>query len=187
MTSKRRSPPLAGPAHGLGLDHGEVELAETDPRWRDAFERLARKLRAALGDVALSVEHVGSTAVPGLVAKPILDIAVGLAPNADLQLVVTTLEGCGFEYRGDNRDDGGRLFVLNSRPWHRVAHVHVVDHGDARWLCYLAFRDQLRRDGVVCASYAQVKRDLAAQFPHDRRSYTAAKASFIKGLLARPD
>jgi len=168
---------------GLGLDYGEVELAHTDPRWPDAFEHLSGRLRAALGPAAVAIEHVGSTAVPGLLAKPILDIAVGLVANADPHDVVESFVACGLEYRGDNGDDGGRLFVLNARPLHRVAHVHVVDYGDLRWTRYLALRDRLRRDPDARTRYEEVKRELASEFPSDRRSYTAGKAAFIRGLL----
>lgn len=168
---------------GLGLDHGDVAIVCSDPRWPGAFERIAEQIRSVLGDALDAVEHVGSTAVPGLVAKPILDIAVGLAPNTHLGGVIAALERWGFEYRGDNGDEGGHLFVLDARPHHRVAHVHVVERGDRCWRLYLTFRDRLRTDPVARDSYADVKRELAGRFPHDRRSYTASKAEFIRGLL----
>jgi len=98
--------------------------------------------------------------------------------------VVGSLVAWGLEYRGDNGDNGGRLFVLNARPFHRVAHVHVVDHGDLCWTRYLAFRDRLRRDEGARTRYEEAKRQLARQFPQDRCNYTAGKASFIAGLLA---
>lgn len=169
---------------GLGLTYGEVELARTDPRWSDAFEHLAVTLRAALGPAAVAVEHIGSTAVPGLLAKPILDIVIGLAATADVDGVVGSLAACGLEYRGDHGDDGGRLFVLNARPLHRVAHVHVVEFGDLRWTRYLAFRDRLRRDEEARTEYEEAKRQLARVFARDRRNYTAGKTPFIARLLA---
>lgn len=169
---------------GLGLDHGRVELVATDRRWAEAFGRLAANLREALAGAVEAVEHVGSTAVADLVAKPILDIAVGLTAGADVEGVVAALGSAGYEYRGDNGDDGGRLFVLDVRPLHRVAHIHVVHFGDARWYRYLEFRDRLRTDSAARADYAALKEQLARECPTDRRSYTAAKAGFIRRLLA---
>lgn len=149
-----------------------------------AFESLASELKACLGDVAVEIEHVGSTAVPGLAAKPILDVAVGLTPGVDVEEVAALLEQMDFEYRADKGDQGGRLFVLNARPRHRVAHVHVVEYGDARWRRYLALRDRLRRDVEARGRYEAVKRDLARQFPADRPNYTAGTASVVEEILS---
>lgn len=173
-------------ASGLGLDYGTVVLVESDERWPLAFARLARDLKACLGHAAVEIEHVGSTAVPGLVSKPILDVAVGLKPATAVQATTDVLERNGFEYRGDNGAQGGRLFVLNARPQHRVAHVHVVDYGDARWRRYLAFRERLRDDREARERYAAVKRELALRFSDDRPSYTAGKASVIGAIVAEP-
>src|SRR5574341_567856 len=107
----------------LGLARGTVRLVNGDPGWPGAFQRLAARLRPALGPLAVAIEHVGSTAVPGLAAKPILDIAVGLAPDADPGQFVARLAPLGWIFRGDNADSG-LLFVLEDRPAHRVAHLH---------------------------------------------------------------
>jgi GrpB-like predicted nucleotidyltransferase (UPF0157 family) len=110
----------------LGLTYGQVRLVPSDPRWPAAFQRLAAELRAALGDLATAVEHVGSTAVPGLAAKPILDLVVGLAPGTNPDRVTATLAPLGYQFRGDKGDQGGLLLVLEDRPAHRVAHLHLV-------------------------------------------------------------
>jgi GrpB-like predicted nucleotidyltransferase (UPF0157 family) len=80
-------------------------------------------------------------------------------------------------------DEGGLLLVLEDRPAHRVAHLHVVGYGDAQWRRYLALPDRLRADQAARSAYAQLKGDLAAQFSGDHRAYTAAKAAFIQQLL----
>jgi GrpB-like predicted nucleotidyltransferase (UPF0157 family) len=167
----------------LGLEYGQVRLVDGDPGWPGAFQRLAAELHLALGPLAVGVEHVGSTAVPGLAAKPILDVAVGLAPDADPDRVIALLAPLGWIFRGD-KGDAGLLFVLEDRPAHRLAHVHVVGYGDARWQGYLAFRERLRTDPAARAAYAAFKRGLAERFAGDRRAYTAAKDSFIAELLA---
>jgi GrpB-like predicted nucleotidyltransferase (UPF0157 family) len=156
-------------------------LVDGDPGWGEAFARLAAELGRALDGA--TIEHVGSTAVPGLRAKPILDVAVGVASPSERELR-RRLEPLGFVWRGDAAGDGGLLFVLENRPDRRVAHVHVVEHGGRDWREYLAFRDRLRRDAAARAAYVELKEALAARFPHDRGSYTAGKHDFIEALLA---
>lgn len=168
----------------LGVTYGQVRLVDSDPGWPQAFEQLAAELRPALGKLAVAVEHVGSTAVPGLVAKPILDLAIGLAPATDPHHVIAAIERLGYVYRGDKGDTGGLLFVLEDRPAQRIAHLHVVAHGGAKWRQYLAFRDRLRIDPDARAAYTQVKRSLGEQFAGDRQAYTAGKAMFVAELLS---
>jgi GrpB-like predicted nucleotidyltransferase (UPF0157 family) len=168
----------------LGLTYGQVRLVDSDPGWPRAFVCLAAELRSALGELAVAVEHVGSTAVPGLVAKPILDLAVGLAPATDPDHVIRAIGRLGYAYRGDKGDSGGLLFVLEDRPAHRIAHLHVVPHGGEPWRQYLAFRDRLRSDADARAGYAEVKRRLGERFADDRQAYTAGKAAFVARLLA---
>jgi GrpB-like predicted nucleotidyltransferase (UPF0157 family) len=170
----------------LGLMYGEVQLVPGgDPGWETEAHRFSDALRAALGPEAVGVEHVGSTAVPGLTAKPILDFAVGLTPEAETGRVTTALEALGYEFRGDAGDEGGLVFVLEVRPRFRVAHVHVVRHGDAQWRRYLFVRDRLRADPEARAAYAELKIGLAERYPNDRASYTAAKGSFFTALFAQ--
>ena len=168
----------------LGLAYGQVRLAPNDPGWPGAFRRLAVELRATLGDLAVAVEHVGSTAVPGLAAKPILDVVVGLAPGTDPDRVITALAPLGAQFRGDKGGEGGLLLVIEDQPAHRVAHLHLVGHGDRQWRRYLALRDRLRADPAARTAYAQLKGRLAGRFSGDRRAYTAAKAAFIGHLLS---
>ena len=170
-------------AAGLGLDRRDVRLVESDPRWTEVYAQLAVELQPLISIEAIAIDHVGSTSVPGLIAKPILDVAIGLRPGDDGVTIVPTLEAVGFEFRGDQGDQGGLLFVLNAKSDYRVAHLHVVEHGDRRWARYLAFRDRLRADPVARDRYSRLKRLLCEQFPKDRPSYTRAKASFVDEIL----
>jgi GrpB-like predicted nucleotidyltransferase (UPF0157 family) len=167
------------PADALGLTKGQVRLAEPDPRWPAAFEYLAAVLRASLGESAAAIEHVGSTAVAGLPAKPILDMAVHLAPCADVDHVIEALEEQGYEFRGDQGNEGGLLFVLEDQPAHRVAHVHAVRSGDPQWQRYVAVRDRLRSDPIARDAYRALKRQLADQHAGDRGAYTDGKSKFL--------
>ena len=170
---------------GLGLDRGTVRLTPARSEWGAIAERLAAAIRKALGERAVSVEHVGSTAVPGLAAKPIIDIAVGVSGEAGADAVRDRLEAVGFEFRGNAGDSGGLVFVLSARPQHRVAHVHVVEHGGSQWRRYLAFRDLLLEHESARALYERTKSDLAARFRNDRNSYTNAKDEVVRSLLER--
>jgi GrpB-like predicted nucleotidyltransferase (UPF0157 family) len=143
-----------------------------------------QKWPPALGDSACGVEHVGSTAVSGLSAKPIIDIAVGSRPGGAVAELRARLEPHGFIHRGDMGSQGGVLFVLETAPWHRIAHVHVVPYGGESWVGYLAFRDLLRRDPAARDSYVRLKRTLAQRFPGDRAAYTAGKDQLVSALLS---
>jgi GrpB-like predicted nucleotidyltransferase (UPF0157 family)/GNAT superfamily N-acetyltransferase len=167
----------------LGLQRGVVTLHDHDERWAKAFQHHAEVLRRALANQVTAIEHVGSTAVVDLVAKPIVDVAARLAPDADERSLVTALDHRGYEFRGDQGAEGGLLFVASDAPCRRTVHVHVVRHDDPEWERYLLFRGRLRRDREVRAAYAALKDELAQRFPDDRVAYTAAKEAFIEAVL----
>ena len=171
---------------GLGLQSGTVRLVEARAEWGVVASRLATSIEQALSDRAARVEHVGSTAVPGLVAKPIIDLAAGVR-GASATAVREPLERLGYHYRGDAGERGGLVFVLEDRPRHRVAHVHVVELDGAQWQRYLAFRDLLRSDAPARAAYARLKLELARNFAQDRKAYTDAKQGPVSDLLEMHD
>lgn len=166
---------------GLGLTHGSVRVVDYDPRWEHAYRRLEAELRRKLGENLADVAHVGSTSVPGLAAKPILDVAVLLAPDASVPKLA------GFTYRGDKGSNGGHLFIAELAAKTVTAHIHVIMQGDEQWQHYLAIRDRLRIDPQARADYAELKHRLAEEFPDNRGRYTAAKAEFLARLIASGD
>ena len=170
----------------LGLTHEQVEVAESDSRWRLVFDALAAQLRTALADLDVVVEHVGSTSVPGLAAKPIIDVAVGIRGEIAIERIIQVLGPLGYIYRRDEGASGGQLFVVDEdgQPGNRIAYVHVVTTADPQWARYLGFRDLLRGNPDARIEYEELKRRLAAEFPDDRIGYTSAKQSFIEHLLA---
>lgn len=170
---------------GLGLDYGTVRLAAARPEWVEFAKRVAQAIRDQLGRSVVSVEHVGSSAVPGLATKPIIDLAVGLEGQVPPELVKSSLGRMGYQFRGDAGDQGGLVFVLDARPKHRVVHLHVVDHGGVQWRRYITFRDLLLSDASARERYERIKRELAERFPGDRKAYTGAKASIVHDLLQR--
>jgi GrpB-like predicted nucleotidyltransferase (UPF0157 family) len=136
----------------------------------------------ALSDAAPSVEPIGSSSVVGLLAKPIVDLAVGQAPEQDLGALQRRLEVDGWIYRGDAGSEGGHVFVLQDRPWHRVAHLHVVAVASGEWRDYLRLRDLLRESSQARERYAAVKRRLLASGV-GRAGYTTGKSEIVRSLL----
>lgn len=167
----------------LGLPRWRVRVADSDPAWAKVYARLEPELWQALGSRAVGIEHVGSTSVPGLPAKPILDVAIGLGPDADRDAVIQALCSIGFTYRGDGGNSVGHLLVWEDAPEHRLVHLHVIPHGGHEWRHYVVVRDRLRADPTARDAYASLKRELAERFSDDRPSYTKGKAEFITGLL----
>lgn len=170
-------------AAGLGLDYGVVELRRTTDTWVTVGSALRERVATVLaGDGR--VEQIGSSSVVGLLAKPIIDLAFGLVAGDDLPQITSTLATGGWVYRGDAGDSGGHVFVLDSRPQHRVAHLHAVDLGGTQWVNYLRLRDLLRSNPTARQAYEDVKVRLAAQHPDDREAYTEGKTDVVTTLLA---
>ena len=169
---------------GLGLDYGVVRLERTTEAWIVAGAQLRDRLQTSLGSLVDGIEQVGSSSVRGLLAKPIVDLAAGVAGPHELAALIDALEPDGWIYRGDAGDDGGHVFVLEARPWHRVAHLHIVEHEGPQWRNYLRFRDLLRRNADARSRYEAVKAVLAEQHRTDRTAYTTGKSEVVNELLA---
>lgn len=164
----------------LGVRRGLVVLAEPSPRWAEAFDGFAAALAPTRPAEALAIEHIGSTAVPGLPAKAILDVAIGQQPGSAPEPLHEWLMHAGHLYRGEadgNRPD--RMYALELQPGVRLVNVHVLDHGCGQWQRYLAFRDHLRAHPAERDGYGQLKRGLALEHPEDRLAYVQAKTQFI--------
>ena len=164
-----------------GLAHGTVQLAEWTPRWTELFDEEAARLRAALGSLALAIEHYGSTSVPGLVAKPLLDILVGGLEATDAAPYTAALAPLGYDYAAQA---GVPEHLVFGRGAARTHLVHVVRYGGGAWHRALAFRDALRADAALRDTYGALKRDLAQHHGGERSRYTAAKSAFVARVLA---
>ncbi len=169
-------------ADELGLEQTEVRLAPHNPEWEALGVAECFLVEHLLGDLALAVAHVGSTSVPGLAAKPILDIAVAVEDRTGTDEVVSHLCRAGdYSFEGDKRSEGGLLFV-RGHP-RRTAHVHVVGIKTQAWGDYLRFRALLCDDADARGRYESAKRRLARTYPHDRAGYTKAKSGIVEELL----
>lgn len=172
--------------YGLGLARSETALRAHDVRWEEAYRTTETRLRGIVGDLPVAIEHVGSTSVPGLIAKPILDIALAFADRASLDQAATQLSLAGYEWRGDFRDSGGVVFV-EGPEFARTVYLHLVERDDPQWDRYVRFRDLLRTDRALRVQYEAVKLELAARYPHDRTAYTDGKDRFIRQALKPPE
>ena len=162
-----------------------IEVVAYDPSWQDRFEKVAAALSGALADgPAASVEHVGSTSVPGLAAKPILDIDVIVAPE-DVPSAVAALVRIGYVHRGDLGVAGREAFFAQDEDPRR--HVYVCAAGTLNVRNHLAVRDVLRRRDDLRDEYAAVKLALAAEPDMDIDTYIARKSDVLQKVLAVAD
>ena len=160
-----------------------VTLHAYDPAWPAGFRREADVLTAALGPwVTGGVHHVGSTAVPGLAAKPIIDIMVGVADLESSRPCIDVVAGLGYCY-APHRADVMHWFCKPS-PTRRTHHLQLVPTGSERFTDVLRFRDYLRAHPPVAEEYAALKRDLAARYADDRGAYTEGKSAMVAEVNA---
>ena len=161
-----------------------VEIAEYDPAWPGAYERERAAVLEALGDLVFAIEHVGSPSVPGLGAKPIIDIMIGLRDLAGHARCVAPLQFLGYEHKGEFGIPGRHYFRKPVRG-PRTHQVHMVEHVSDFWVRHLLFRDYLRENPHEAAAYDRLKRELAARFGTDVEGYTEAKREFIQSALVK--
>jgi GrpB-like predicted nucleotidyltransferase (UPF0157 family) len=161
-----------------------IRLMPYDPGWPGAFERERAALEAAIGDAASGgIHHVGSTAVPGLEAKPIVDILVGVESLESSKSLFEPLARLEYHYAPYRADE--MHWLCKPGPTRRTHHLHLAPTGGRRYAEELAFRDRLRANPDTARAYAELKRDLAARFPDDRDAYTEAKSDFIREALRK--
>ncbi|MCP4443582.1 MAG: GrpB family protein [Aureispira sp.] len=167
----------------LGLKRHTVQLVSHHPLWKDYFAETKSALMEWIGAYVLDIQHVGSTAILDIQAKPIMDIAIAVADLGVLKFIIVPLEQHGYEYRGDSGKDGGHLFVKCSSPDIRTEHIHIVHINDEQWTNYLNFRNSLNDKKELAQQYSQLKKELEQKYFDNRRAYTKAKNDFIHKVL----
>jgi GrpB-like predicted nucleotidyltransferase (UPF0157 family) len=161
-----------------------VEIVDYRDTWPAAFRAIADELaRAWVGD-AVTIEHIGSTAVPGLCAKPVIDVLLGVEALAAAEWHASRLSALGYRYRPEYEAQipDRRYFVRDATTQAPRVHLHAVLLGGRIWRDHLAFRDALRRDPALLDQYAVLKTTLAAT--PGKAEYTEAKGPFIRAVLA---
>jgi GrpB-like predicted nucleotidyltransferase (UPF0157 family) len=161
-----------------------VEILPYSDAWPEHFRVVRDELRAACAPTPVTVEHTGSTSVPGLAAKPVIDVLLGVSTLRDVESRIASLGDLGYNYvqKYERELPMRRYFVRAEGATPRV-HVHAVEIESNFWWEQLAFRDRLRHDSTLRAQYQSLKLQLAAQFADDKAAYTAAKGPFIQAML----
>jgi GrpB-like predicted nucleotidyltransferase (UPF0157 family) len=158
------------------------ELAEYNPEWPVLFQRESELIEAALDDRMIEIQHIGSTSVPGLRAKPIIDILVAVDSFEPVEEYRRRLEPLDYHYQ-THENDTERLFFWKGQP--RTHHLHIVEFATWEHQRHLLFRDYLRNHPDIARLYEEIKRELAVAFKSNRPAYTKGKTAFIKSIMAR--
>ena len=167
----------------IGLKRGSVKLISHQEEWDKNAENVILELKQLFGNAAVDIQHVGSTAIHSIYAKPIIDIVIGLRDLNDISPYMQLLEEHGFIFRGEDVA-GQMLFVMgNFEKDTRTHHIHAVKWNGTEWKNYINFRDYLNCHPDKAMIYDACKKKLALQFPDDRKSYTEGKQECIECLL----
>lgn len=164
-----------------GLLPGKVFLTEPSPEWARLFAGEAARLKERLGVPILAIEHYGSTSIPGIKAKPVIDLLVGVGRLDEALGCVEAMEGLGYDFARHAGVPDHHVFGKGAARTHLA---HFVEYGGPAWTQCLAFRDRLRADPAKARDYEALKLELAARFPDDRAAYTAGKSEFVAAVLA---
>jgi GrpB-like predicted nucleotidyltransferase (UPF0157 family) len=160
-----------------------IIVEDYDPHWPEQFDVLRARIAAVLGPLAAAIEHVGSTAVPGLAAKPIIDIDVLLYAAGGLPEAITRLAALGYQHRGDLGVHGREAF--RPPPNDLPHHLYVCAPECLEYARHITFRNHVRAHPEDAHAYERLKRALAVEFRNDREAYNQAKTEFVEAVLQR--
>ena len=164
----------------IGLEPGTVQLLPHQTAWHELFEDEKQRLQVAIGEFVLDIQHVGSTAIPNIPAKPIIDIGVAVHNFEEAAVCIPLVEALGYNYRGENGIPR-RHYFNKGNP--RTHHLHINEIAGENWANQVLFRDYLRENSQLAQAYAQFKLELAKQFPTEREQYSKKKDPFIEEIL----
>ncbi len=175
-------------------ENNPIRVVNYDPEWPIIFADLSRVIAGFLGDLVLAIEHVGSTSVPGLAAKPIIDFDVVVESRRAVSETIKRLAQLGYIHQGDLEVPGREAFRHggdeevprdgSGRKW-PTHNLYVRAQDNEALAQHLAFRDYMRQNPQEAAAYADLKQGLARRFPHDIDAYIEGKTKFVKGILRR--
>lgn len=167
----------------MGLKVGTVRLEDYNPEWKNSFELEKIVLSNIFKDIALSIEHVGSTSIEGLSAKPIIDMLVIIKTFSDFENVRYYFEKEPYSIKLDSPED--EILIRKGDETNRTHFIHVVELGSDRQINTLLFRDYLRENKDAVLEYENLKKELAIKYADDRKMYTVSKNDFIQGILKK--
>ncbi|MEI8134200.1 MAG: GrpB family protein [bacterium] len=161
-----------------------IVIKDYDPRWQILFQEEKALLMEEIGHYVAEIQHIGSTAVEGLAAKPVIDIMIGLRRILDSPDCIMPIEAMGYEYHPEFEDEfPERRYFRKMRGTTRTHQIHMVEIDTDFWKRHLRFRDYLRANPESAQEYATLKRGLAEEHTNDREAYTNAKSEFIQEIL----
>ena len=166
-----------------GMRKDELRLLPHDPAWKDDFAAEKNRIADALGDSSVRIEHVGSTSIPTVHAKPILDIAI-LCGEKGLEPVALALRGLGYEYRGQYGDEVGHYYAVLDRADIRLCQAHIFTEATADWHSKLRFRDVLRQNSGLAREYDDYKLGLA-KVAADKTEYAEMKSRWVDTFIVK--
>jgi len=176
----------------IGLEKGFVKVEKYNPQWQEEFNKEKKNLKKIFGDVAISIEHVGSTSVVGLSAKPIIDIAIGVDSLEDIAKVKEKILKFSHYSIKENNTDGEILMRRGvpikpgeDKPSFITHFIHIMEIDSRKYKETLVFRDYLRKNKEVLKEYDDLKQKLAIKYKNERKTYTKAKDRFIKSILSK--
>lgn len=159
-----------------------VVVVPHDPEWATMFAAEAKAIETALGEALVAIHHIGSTSIPGIFAKPVMDILLEVLSLDDLDKRTSAMIELGYEAKGEFGLMGRRYFRKDDERGVRTHQVHSYQVGSEEINRHLGFRDHMRRNADAAAAYSDLKRSLAAKFPDDADSYIAGKDAFIRNI-----
>lgn len=169
----------------LGLKRGTVQLEPHNKQWEEVAVQTIGKLKVILGEDVIDIQHVGSTAIPAIKAKPIIDIAVGEDDFKRVLLYNEQLQQEGIVYRGSDVEHQLLYVMGDMKNDTRTHHIHVVKWNGTEWKNYIYFRDYLNSNENVALQYQQLKEELERKYADDRIAYTSGKQDMIDNILNR--
>ena len=158
-----------------------VRLIPYNPEWAETAKLVTKELASVFGSYAVEIQHIGSTSVPGLKARPIIDMAVGVRSLDRVNEFSETLAALAYNHRVESNTEN-QVFITAIKNQFNV-YIHVVIHGKTLWNSYTAFCECLRNDNEVRTKYENLKESLSTRFSNDRRSYTSGKSEFVRRVL----
>ncbi|PNE22864.1 hypothetical protein V511_05730 [Mesotoga sp. Brook.08.YT.4.2.5.1] len=165
----------------------QVIVDEYSAAWPRLFKEEAERISASLNELQKTIEHIGSTAVPGLRAKPVIDIMIGVSSLEQADSCVPLIERTGYLYRPEHEDSMPERRYFERSGSEIDYHVHMVVFESKFWRDHIFFRDYLRENPEAAEQYADLKEELAGKFRDNREAYTNGKAEFIQGILRRQE
>ena len=166
----------------LGLNKDVVELVPYDKNWAKEFEKEKKKLKKILGSLALDIQHVGSTSIVGLSAKPIIDIAVAVENITVLSKLIGLLSKNGYDVK-DSINELGEILARKGTPENRTHYIHIEVINSIFWKNHILFRDYLINHPEYIQKYELLKKEMVERYKNERKLYTASKNDFIKMVL----